>query len=205
MGEPEGWKARRYLILALVVGLHAAFIAALLLTSATGGSVAQAPQGVELISLLPTEIPKVRSESFRPKHLNGDALASLAPPQLSIGSSSAPTSGADGSGSGVDWSAEARRALQAFEIRSSRPASNHFNSGVPSDERWWPRTRHQAGERFKTPAGDWIVWVNSDCYQIASAAAPATLLPHTTCVDDASQAAGERDKQRPGPVPAHGP
>lgn len=203
MRESEGSTARRYLVFLLVAGLHAAFIAALLLTSATRGPVERAPPPVQLLSLPPTEIPKLRSESFRPKHLNGDALASLAPPRLSVGSSSAPMSGSDGVGSGVDWSAEARRALQAFEIRSSSPPGNHFNSGLPSDERWWPRTRHRAGERFKTPAGDWIVWLNSNCYQVASAAAPAMLSPETTCVD-AREPADTEDTHSPSHARAAG-
>ncbi len=184
MGESKRWELRRYLILLVVVGVHAGLVAVWLLTSAARGPVAATPQVVELLFLPPASIPKIRSESFHPKHLSGDAVASMAPPLLDSGSSSAPTSGSEGVGSGVDWSAEARRALQAFEIRSSRPASNHFNSGLPAEERWWPRTRHQAGERFKTPAGDWIVWLNSNCYQIASAAAPTTLLPETTCLDE---------------------
>ncbi len=194
MGESRSWELRRYVILLVVVGVHAALVAAWLLTSAARGPVATTPQVVELLFLPPMSIPKIRSDSFHPKRLSGDAVASMAPPLLDSGSSSAPTSGADGVGSGVDWSAEARRALQAFEIRSSRPASNHFNSGLPAEERWWPRTRHQAGERFKTPAGDWIVWLNSNCYQIASAAAPATLLPKTTCLDE-STGPGDRGQQ----------
>jgi hypothetical protein len=27
---------------------------------------------------------------------------------------------------------------------------------------------HHAGDQMKTASGDWIVWINANCYQIAS-------------------------------------
>ena len=32
----------------------------------------------------------------------------------------------------------------------------------------WVLREHHPGERFKTEGGDWIVWINANCYQVAS-------------------------------------
>ena len=69
-------------------------------------------------------------------------------------------------GTAVDWAAEARRAVQAFDIRSHLPASNQSVSGSPAEDHWWPRRQHHAGDQFKTANGDWIVWINDSCYQL---------------------------------------
>jgi hypothetical protein len=42
----------------------------------------------------------------------------------------------------VDWAAEARRALQAFEIRNREPAANNSVSrSSPAEQPWWPAHR----------------------------------------------------------------
>jgi len=116
--------------------------------------------------LPPVKAPKVRAESIRPQRLSTDITMALAPPLLNStlqpGSGSAP----EGRGAAVNWAAEARRALRAFEIRRDQPQSSAMSVSTSLDE-WWPR-EHRAGDRFKTDGGDWIVWINSDCYQIAS-------------------------------------
>jgi hypothetical protein len=66
----------------------------------------------------------------------------------------------------VNWAAEARRAVEAYEIRRDRPPSNVI-AGASRDE-WWPPRGHRAGDRYKTENGDWIVWIDANCYQIAS-------------------------------------
>ncbi len=61
--------------------------------------------------------------------------------------------------------------------------------GSAGEDGWWPLGRHFAGEQYRTAGGDWIVWVSSNCYQVASAgasaAAPGALLPQTTCLGEA--------------------
>jgi hypothetical protein len=99
----------------------------------------------------------------------------VAPPALesaSLPSAAAPGS-SNGEGSGIDWAAEARRALQAFEIRHHQPAPNQSVSGGPEEEHWHPGTQHHAGEKFKNANGDWIVWIDANCYEIATAGSRA--------------------------------
>jgi hypothetical protein len=80
---------------------------------------------------------------------------------------------ANGEGSGVDWAAEARRALQAFEIRSHQATASRSVSGRPEDDHWPLHAQHHAGERFKTENGDWMVWIDANCYEIARAGSGA--------------------------------
>jgi hypothetical protein len=162
---------------------------------------------VELLYLPPASLPRIRAENAHPKHMKGDTAISLEPLLLgSTGTSLAPSaSAANGSGSGVDWKAEARRAVQAFEIRNHEPGSRTAFSRSPAEDWWWPRSRHAAGDQYKTPSGDWIVWIDSNCYQVAEAGAsgdaPGALLPETLCPgaahDEAGGQSAESKKARP--------
>jgi hypothetical protein len=187
MHQSRGWGLSRYVTLCVVVALHLAFLAALMLTTRIPGVHSAETDPVELVYLPPASFPKIRAENARPTRIKGDMVAPMEPLLLgSTGSEQAPAAAAsDGSGSGVDWKAEARRAVQAFEIRNHAPESTNSLSGSPAEDWWWPRSRHNAGDQYKTAGGDWIVWINSSCYEIAvaggSAFAPGAMLPQTVC------------------------
>ncbi len=185
MDQSSEWGPSRYTILACVLALHVGVLALLVWASRSENLAYATEQSVQLLYLPAVQLPKVRAENTRPRRLSGADISVALPdlnPSLPPGQSGAAS---NGSGSGVDWAAEARRALQAFEIRSHRPASNPSVSGSPAEENWWPRARHYAGEQYKTGNGDWIVWVNESCYQIAvsgpSTFAPGAAPPQTIC------------------------
>jgi hypothetical protein len=188
MDESNGRGSRRYMILIVVVALHLALLAALVMTSRTTLRRGSAEHSVELLFLPPANFPKVRSDLMPPRRLSGSTAITVAPPVLDssspLGSQSAGSS-ADGNGSGVDWAAEARRALQAFEIRNHQPPANYSISSRSADESWWPQGPHRSGDRFKTSNGDWIVWINANCYQVAGSASNTQSLgaspPQTVC------------------------
>jgi hypothetical protein len=175
------------------LALHAALFAALLMSSRTAGQSAPAEQSVELLTLPPEIPPRVRAERLPPRRLS--AMSSIAmkqpvldSPTLALTQPPASGSGVAGSGvagSGVDWAAEARRALQAFEIRTHEPPRNDSISSAPKEDNWWPRSAHRAGDEFKTPNGDWIVWINANCYRVAGsrpgASTSDTMPPHAIC------------------------
>jgi hypothetical protein len=182
MYELNEWDLSRSVILFIVLALHLASLVLLASASRTGAPPALAQQAVELLYLPPEIIPKIRSENARPRRLNGGTAITVAPPVLDSSWLSAPSSSpSNGNGSGIDWPAEARRAVQAYDIRNHRPPQENLVSGRPAEENWWPR--HHAGEQFKTENGDWIVWVNESCYRVASSGAyvPAAALPPTIC------------------------
>jgi hypothetical protein len=187
MHQSRGWGLSRYVTLCVVLALHLAFLAALMLTSRIPGVHSAENDPVELVYLPPASFPKIRAENARPARIKGDRVTPMEPMLLgSTGSEQAPAAAAsDGNGSGVDWKAEARRAVQAFEIRNHAPESTNSLSGSPAEDWWWPRSRHNAGDQYKTANGDWVVWINSSCYQIAvaggSAFAPGAMLPQTVC------------------------
>jgi hypothetical protein len=190
MDQSKVWGLPRYVTLLVVLAVHGALLA-LLMTSGSRNVSLSTNVPVELVFLRPATAPKIRSENARPHGLSGDTAISIAPPVLESvlpsASPLAPGSDGNGSGSGVDWAAEARRAIQAFEIRKHQPASNSSVSGSPAEQNWWPRVKHHAGDQFKTASGDWIVWINASCYQVASSAmtyAPGAALPQTICPGD---------------------
>jgi hypothetical protein len=179
-----------------------AILAALTKTYGTRIGVSPTDQPVELLFLSPANTAKIHAEKFRPLRLSGDTAISLALPALdSVSFSASPAGFEDGSGPGVDWKAEARRALQAFEIRNRQPASDNTFPDSPAEESWWPQARHRAGARFKTANGDWIVWVNSNCYQVATSVsntgALGTMLPQTVCAGEASPPRADLLQQLP--------
>jgi hypothetical protein len=61
------------------------------------------------------------------------------------------------------------------------------------EDNWWPQAKHHAGDQFKTANGDWIVWINENCYQVANSNAiaytPGTTLSQTICHDQSGTAA----------------
>jgi hypothetical protein len=192
MDQSRVWGPPRYIALIVVLALHFALLAALLMASADRRASVQATEPIEVSLLPPPTIPRIRSESARPQRVSGDIAVPVPPPVLDLTSTArSPGSVSDGKGSGVDWAAEARRALRAYEIRKGQPPSSTEVLRSPAEENWWPRMRHHAGDQFKTPSGDWIVWVSDNCYQVASAdgaaAAPGTVLSPTICEGGAKQ------------------
>jgi len=187
MDESNQGAAKRGAILAAVLIAHAAVFAALLMTSRTGARPAPQANAVELVFLAPANPPKVRGAAAAPRRSSGEVALVIAPPvpdspSLPLAASTSSSYGGDGSG--VDWAAEARRALQAFEIRRNQFSAGKSVSGRPEDENWLPNVQHRAGEQMKTANGDWIVWINSNCYEIATSEsspyAPGAL-PETIC------------------------
>jgi hypothetical protein len=176
------WDSSRSVILFLVLTLHLAMLVLLATASRARGPATLAEHAVELLYLPPEALPKIRSENARPRRLSGGTAVTVAPPALDSSWVSAPSSSpSSGNGSGIDWPAEARRAVQAFDIRNHRAPNDEPDSGGPAEENWWPR--HHAGEQFKTANGDWVVWINESCYRVASSGAnvPGAALPPTVC------------------------
>ena len=202
MDQSRRWGFSRYAALVVVLGLHLAFLAVLMTASRSGQIAWAADEPVELLYLAPASVPKVRAENFHPKRLRGDTAISMQPVLAGSAASSLTPSAAasEGGGSGVDWKAEARRAVRTFEIRS-RPREGYYSvSGSPADDEERTRTQHNAGDRYKTAGGDWIVWINSICYQVsvtgASAYARGALPPHTVCAGESDPSPAYRKPHR---------
>jgi len=103
---------------------------------------------------------------------------------------SGTSSASDGRGSGVNWIAEAHRAVRAYEIRKNQTSNSALSVSSSLDELGF--REHHAGDQMKTAGGDWIVWIDDNCYQIASwhsnATASGAVSPQTIC-------------RNPGPAP----
>ncbi len=186
MNESKQRAVSRYATLAAVLMLHAALFAALLMTPRIHGLPASRASTVELMFLAPANPPKARTTPAALRRLSGDTAITIAPPvpdSPSLPSSTAAASSSMGDGAGVDWTAEARRALQAFEIRTSQLSDNKSVSGRPEDDNWLPNAPHRVGEPLKTATGDWIVWINANCYEIATSGPHVigAALPETIC------------------------
>jgi hypothetical protein len=155
--------------------VHAALLAWLMMALSVREGAAGSSESVQLVFLAPQSLPKIRVDSRQPRRVEIRVRVSDPPPLLPGPATSwaAPSqSGSKDGGSGVDWTAEARRALQAFEIRSRQPARNNSVSrSSPAEQPWWPA--HRPRERVKTADGNWIVWINANCYEVARSL-PAT-------------------------------
>jgi hypothetical protein len=194
MVESNRWGFPRYLTLFVVLSLHMALLALLIINSRTSMLLESTTVPIELMVISPATLPKIRAENSRPR-LRGDTGISIAAPILDSYSMTPSASGSEGSGSGVNWAAEARRAVRAFDIRSHQPPIHDSLSSSPADDNWWPQTPHHAGEQYKIANGDWIVWINASCYQVASSGSPAYTLdsnsPQTICPGKPGAPAGK--------------
>jgi hypothetical protein len=166
----------------IVLTLHLAMLAMLLTASRTVRIIASNEHSIEVMLIPPVKVPKVRAENIRPQRLSTNIAMALAPPALNSSLQSGASFAPDGHGSAVNWAAEAHRALRAFEIRRDQTPSSAISVSSRLDD-WWPG-EHHAGEQFKTESGDWIVWIDANCYQIASwhsnamgASPPRTICP----------------------------
>ena len=191
MDESTRWGSNRYLTLLAVVTVHAALLAWLAAAVQTRGVAAYVPsESVQLLFIPPPSLPRIRLQSVQPQRPLSGIPVAVTPPPLDAPPSPAaeapPRSGSKDGGSGVDWAAEERRALQAFEIRSHQPAiNNSVSRRSPAEQPWWPA--HRPGERYKTADGNWIVWIDSSCYQVATSSPSANgsePQPLTICPKD---------------------
>jgi hypothetical protein len=143
---------------------------------------------VELVLIPPVKVPTMHVEIAHPRHVSAELAIALSPPVLNSPSSSAPASASDTSGPNINWTAEAHRAVRAFEIRRDQPPSSAGALSSPWDG--WSPHKHHAGEQSRTMNGDWIVWISASCYQVASwhAGSPAAGLPPppTVCRDESN-------------------
>jgi hypothetical protein len=174
MEESSRRRVSRYLAAVMVLMAHLAFIAALMMAPGNGRLAASTANSVQLLYVAPVYPPKVSTVMANLPRRNNLNIR-VEPPvleSLSFPASQSQGSSGNGEGPGVDWAAEARRALQAFEIRNHQPSAGKSVSERPEDDHWRPGA-HYAGERFKTANGDWIVWLNANCYEIAGAGSGA--------------------------------
>ncbi|HEX3397038.1 MAG TPA: hypothetical protein VHS76_10085 [Steroidobacteraceae bacterium] len=167
----------------IVLALHVATVALLLANSRTL-TLAESPERpVELLALPPVKPPIVRVDNTLPQHVSTDIAVALAPPLLNSSLQSGTSSAPEGRGSAVNWIAEAHRAVRAYEIRRDQTKNSALSVSSSLDE--FGSREHHAGDQMKTPSGDWIVWINANCYKIAGwhSGAPAlgALSAQTVC------------------------
>jgi hypothetical protein len=181
MDDPNVWRKSRPIILFVVVALHLAILALLVAESRTLSIAVATEPSIEVMLIPPAKLPRVRAENTLRKRMSTNIAIALAPPMLNSSLQSGSSSSPDGHGSAVNWAAEAHRALRAFEIRRDQPASSAISVSTSLND-WWPG-EHHAGDQFKTDSGDWIVWIDANCYQIASwhSSAIGTSPPRTIC------------------------
>jgi hypothetical protein len=175
MYESSAWDFSRYTILIVVLALHLALVALLARASRIGTPGASIEQSVEVLFLPPPILPKVRSENARLRRErrygnHGRSSRSGLTPAVNAIFLQGRTAEAQGGLGGK------RVALQSVRDPQPSAPSNSSVSGGPAEEHWWPRGNHRVGEQYKTANGDWIVWINDNCYQIA-VAGPSTMTP----------------------------
>jgi hypothetical protein len=175
-------KPLRPTVLVIVFALHLATLALLLAQSRTV-HIAGAAESIELVFLPPVNPPQVRIENPRPQRWSTNIAAALVPPLLNSSTQTGPGSAPEGQGPAVTWAAEAHRAVRAFEIRGHQTSNSALSVSSSLDESG--SREHHAGDQMKTTNGDWIVWINANCYQIASwhsdAPAVGAISPKTIC------------------------
>jgi len=176
-------KTLRPTVLFVVLAAHLATLALLLAHSRTLNVASTAEHSIELVVLPPVKPPELKIENTRPQHWSTNIPVALAPPALNSSSETGPASAPDGRGSAVNWAAEAHRAVRAFEIRTHQTTNSALS--VSSSLDVTGSREHHAGDELKTASGDWIVWINADCYQIASWHSDApdfgAISPRTIC------------------------
>jgi hypothetical protein len=167
MRKSTFWRAPRFITLIAVAALHVVLITLLLMASAAFRVPETSYRPVELLYIPAMPPLPVRADSGRPLRLHTDIALSPPSPMFNSALPGSNSSGAGSRGMGVDWAAEAHRAIKAYEIRRDHPSDNALSARSPAND-WWPQQGPHAGDRYKTETGDWIVWISADCYKVAS-------------------------------------
>lgn len=188
--ESSAWKSSRCSAAVAVLALHLAVVALLLMHTRSPPGLASTAPAIEVMFLPPLKVPTARADGAHLPRMKVDMGMSLAPPTVDSSSQAASAGGSNGGTPGVNWAAEARRAVKAFEIRRDEQVT-HATLGLSLWDGWLTRQPHHAGEQMRTDSGDWIVWINSNCYQVAhwyESAPQDADPPTTTCVSTGSAA-----------------
>jgi hypothetical protein len=149
-----------------VATVHVALIALIVMMTAMSRISDPSLQPIQLVYVPAVPPPPVRADSGRPPRLRADIALSPLAPVIASAPPASNSSATGRRGAGVDWAAEAHRAVKAYEIRRDQPGENSLSGKSPAND-WWPRQGPHAGDQYKNDAGDWIVWINADCYQVA--------------------------------------
>jgi hypothetical protein len=177
----------------VVLAFHLAVLALLLAAFRTQGSSALPEHPLQLVFVAPAKPLTVVVENNPPPRLSRNiAIAPLTAPAIDASPQIGALSASDSHGTGVNWIAEAHRAVRAFEIRNSQTHNSALSVSSTLDERGLGE--HHAGDRSKTDSGDWIVWINADCYKIAgwhSDSSVGAIAPQTICRNKAAAAHGD--------------
>jgi hypothetical protein len=176
----------------VVLALHLAILGLLLAAFRPENRGALADRPIQLLYLAPVKPPPVLADNNRPPRLADRTALAISPPVANASTQMGSASAADGHGSGVNWVAEAHRAVRAFEIRNSQTHNSALSVSSALDERGLGE--HHAGDKSKTESGDWIVWINADCYKIASwhsGASPDSISPQMICRSKAPGASSD--------------
>jgi hypothetical protein len=166
MPEAKASATSRYIVFVVVLAFHLALLGLILAESQTRNVIPSPERPIEITFLPPNKVREVRIEHTRPKPMSTNVSIALAPPLFNSSSERGSSSAPAGHGSTVNWTAEAHRAIRAFEIRRDQPQNSDMSPLSRWDE-WWTH-EHHAGDQGKTPDGDWIVWIDANCYQVAS-------------------------------------
>jgi hypothetical protein len=204
--ESRAWTASRWSAVVAVLALHLAVVALWLMDSHSPPGFPSAAPSIEVMILPPPKLPTARADGAHLQRLKVDTGISLAPPSLDSSWQSASAGGSEGGTPGVNWAAEAHRAVKAFEIRRDQQVT-HETLGISLWDSWLARQPHHAGERLRTDNGDWIVWVDSDCYQVAHWHAGKLQdadPPTTTCVGEKAAPDGAAADAAAAGAPAAG-
>ncbi len=158
------------MILAGLLAAHLGLLAWALLATRTSSVVAASEIPINIVYVPPIQFPRVYAEHTRLEPMRTNVAEGLAPPLFASSTQSGSEAAADGRGSAVNWAAEAHRAVRAFEIRRDHPRTSAISVSM-------------------------IVWINANCYQVASWDPNAQPLspdpPPTICREPAAVAQGK--------------
>lgn len=196
MTRSRQWARTRLTALIAVLLLHAGFLfIGLRLPPAEERTPlpVQVEPSLQVVLIPPTAYPQLKLQVAIARPFGGNASITVEPPHLdgnAITASPGPEAAVTGSRDGVDWAAEARREMQAMEIRRNRNPGINTVSMRLGEDYWIQHAKHFPGDRLKTESGDWLVWLSDDCYQIATAAptqATTDMIVHRSICRDPAQ------------------
>jgi hypothetical protein len=182
---------RRAVALGIVLALHAVGLL-LLVEFRTKNSAPGANDFISTLILLPAIPPPTAPADKRQSPL---VNTSIQPVPLNLPTLEPVESASDTPGPVVDWAAEAQREGTAITDPSKARVFGRIT--LPDGEgKALPSTpAHHAGEQYRDPFGQSIVWVSDGCYLVSESAPlgmPQGSIPtKTICAGDSGESRGD--------------
>jgi hypothetical protein len=170
MDDRKAWRPSRsrYGVLLVVLAFHVAMIALLMASSKTLRLFLPTPILVEVVFPPPATAQRVRTDVSPSPPLEMTRVIPSIDATLNLSPALVPAAGTFGIP--IDWADQAHAVADSIVANTDAGESRLESDLTTPQKSIFPEPpAHHAGEQHRLDTGEWIVFINDNCYQVSSA------------------------------------